>query len=51
VERGKAAGEAVIEGTAVQLDLVLWKRLPASVLAVEGDVAVAAAFLAGTATP
>lgn len=51
VERGKAAGEAVVAGTAAQLDLCLWKRLPAGVLQVEGDPTAAAAFLAGTATP
>ncbi len=51
VERGKAAGEAVVSGTAAELDLCLWKRLPADVLTVEGDPVVAAAFLAGTATP
>ena len=51
VERGKATGEAVVSGTAAELDLCLWKRLPGSVLTVEGDPAVAAAFLAGTATP
>jgi len=51
VERGKAAGEAVVAGTAAELDLCLWKRLPGSVLTVEGDPSVAAAFLAGTATP
>jgi uncharacterized protein (TIGR03083 family) len=51
VERGKAAGEAVVSGTSAELDLCLWKRLPVGVLTVEGDPAVAAAFLAGTATP
>ncbi|MEU4607754.1 maleylpyruvate isomerase N-terminal domain-containing protein [Kribbella sp. NPDC023972] len=51
VERGKAAGEAVVSGTAAELDLCLWKRLPGSVLAVEGDAAVAAAFLDGRTTP
>ncbi|MFG1621072.1 maleylpyruvate isomerase N-terminal domain-containing protein [Kribbella sp. NPDC049227] len=51
VERGAAAGEAVVSGTAAELDLCLWKRLPGSVLTVEGDQAVASAFLAGRATP
>ncbi|TDD27377.1 maleylpyruvate isomerase family mycothiol-dependent enzyme [Kribbella turkmenica] len=51
VERGKAAGEAVVSGTAAELDLCLWKRLPTGVLTVAGDPAVAAAFLAGTTTP
>ncbi|MFI7062023.1 maleylpyruvate isomerase N-terminal domain-containing protein [Kribbella sp. NPDC050124] len=51
VERAKATGEAVLSGTAAELDLCLWKRLPGSVLTVEGDPAVAAAFLAGKATP
>jgi uncharacterized protein (TIGR03083 family) len=51
VERGDAAGEAVVAGTAAELDLCLWKRLPADVLTVEGDADVAAAFLAGTVTP
>jgi uncharacterized protein (TIGR03083 family) len=50
VERGKAAGEAVLSGTASDLDLCLWKRLPGTVLTVEGDAAVAADFLAGRAT-
>ncbi|GAB2632380.1 maleylpyruvate isomerase N-terminal domain-containing protein [Kribbella swartbergensis] len=51
VERGRAAGEAVVSGTAAELDLCLWKRLPTSVLRVEGDPAVAADFLAGKTTP
>ncbi|MFI6673830.1 maleylpyruvate isomerase N-terminal domain-containing protein [Kribbella sp. NPDC050470] len=51
VERGKATGAAVLSGTAAELDLCLWKRLPATVLTVEGDPAVAAAFLSGKATP
>lgn len=51
VERGRATGEAVLSGTAAELDLCLWKRLPGSVLTVEGDPAVAAAFLSGKATP
>lgn len=51
VDRGKATGEAVVSGTAAELDLCLWKRLPADVLTVEGDPAVAAAFLVGRATP
>jgi hypothetical protein len=51
VERGKAVGEAVLSGTASELDLCLWKRLPGTVLTVEGDAAVAADFLAGRATP
>ncbi|WP_433162442.1 maleylpyruvate isomerase N-terminal domain-containing protein [Kribbella sp. CA-247076] len=51
VERGKAAGDAVVSGTAAELDLCLWKRLPGTVLTVEGDPAVAAAFLAATTTP
>ncbi|HWD80341.1 MAG TPA: maleylpyruvate isomerase N-terminal domain-containing protein [Kribbella sp.] len=51
VERGKAAGEAVLSGTAAELELCLWKRLPATVLKVMGDPAVAAEFLAGRATP
>ncbi|TDO50389.1 uncharacterized protein (TIGR03083 family) [Kribbella sp. VKM Ac-2571] len=50
VERGKAAGEAVLSGAASDLDLCLWKRLPGTVLTVEGDAAVAADFLAGRAT-
>jgi uncharacterized protein (TIGR03083 family) len=51
VERGKAAGDAVVSGTAAELDLCLWKRLSGSVLTVEGEPSVAAAFLAGKATP
>lgn len=50
VERGEAAGEAVLSGTAADLDLALWKRLPDSVLTVDGDAAVAAGFLAGKVT-
>ncbi|TCC10792.1 maleylpyruvate isomerase N-terminal domain-containing protein [Kribbella soli] len=50
VERGKAAGEAVLSGTASELDLCLWKRLPGTALTVEGDAAIAAEFLAGRAT-
>ena len=51
VTRGEATGEAVLSGTAAELDLCLWKRLPADVLQVTGDRSVAAAFLAGKATP
>lgn len=51
VERGKAVGEAVLSGTAAELALCLWKRLPPAVLKVTGDPAVAAGFLAGRATP
>ncbi|WP_350280926.1 maleylpyruvate isomerase N-terminal domain-containing protein [Kribbella sp. HUAS MG21] len=51
VERGKAVGEAVLSGTAADLDLCLWKRLPTTALTVEGDPAVANDFLAGRATP
>jgi len=51
LDRGKATGEAVVSGTAAELVQCLWKRLPASTLTVEGDVAVAGAFLAGRATP
>jgi len=50
VERGRATGEAVLSGTAAELDLCLWKRLPGSVLTVDGDPAVAAGFLARRAT-
>ena len=50
VERGRAAGEAVLSGTASELELCLWKRLPATVLTVEGDPGVAADFLAARAT-
>jgi uncharacterized protein (TIGR03083 family) len=51
VQRGRAIGEAILSGTAADLDLCLWKRLPAATLTVEGDPAVAAAFLAARATP
>ena len=51
VDRSGAAGEAVISGTAIDLDLCLWKRLPAGVLTVEGDARVAAGFLDGRVTP
>ncbi|WP_329003470.1 maleylpyruvate isomerase N-terminal domain-containing protein [Kribbella sp. NBC_00709] len=50
VERGRAAGEAVLSGTAAELDLCLWKRLPGAVLTVEGDAGAAADFLAARAT-
>jgi len=50
VARGRADGEAVLSGTAAELDLCLWKRLPADLLEVAGDRSVAAAFLAGKAT-
>nr|WP_238350898.1 maleylpyruvate isomerase N-terminal domain-containing protein [Kribbella shirazensis] len=50
IERGEAIGEAVLSGTAADLVRCLWKRLPTSVLTVEGDAAVAAGFLAGKAT-
>jgi len=51
IRSGVAAGEAVLEGTAAELDLCLWKRLPAGVLTVLGDPEAAAGFLAGRATP
>jgi uncharacterized protein (TIGR03083 family) len=51
VERGEAVGEVVLSGTAADLDLCLWKRLPMAVLTVEGDPVVASDFLAGRATP
>jgi uncharacterized protein (TIGR03083 family) len=51
VERGKAVGEAVLSGTAAELVLCLWKRLPPTVLTVTGDAVVATDFLAGRATP
>jgi hypothetical protein len=41
----------VVSGTAAELDLCLWKRLPSGVLTVDGDPAVAADFLAGKTTP
>jgi hypothetical protein len=50
LERGKADGEAVLSGTASDLLLSLWKRLPADRLAVDGDQQVAAAFLAERVT-
>ncbi|WP_427888776.1 maleylpyruvate isomerase N-terminal domain-containing protein [Kribbella sp. GL6] len=50
VERGKAVGEAVLSGTAADLDLCLWKRLPPTVLTVDGDPAVGRDFLSGKAT-
>jgi uncharacterized protein (TIGR03083 family) len=45
IERGRAVGEAVLSGTAAQLDLCLWKRLPGSVLTIEGDARVGNDFL------
>lgn len=51
VERAKAVGEAVLSGTAADLGLCLWKRLPPTVLTVTGDRAAATDFLAGRATP
>ncbi|MER7248426.1 hypothetical protein [Kribbella sp. NPDC000426] len=51
VERGRAVGEAVLSGTAAEIELCLWKRLPGSVLRVDGDASVASDFLAGRATP
>jgi uncharacterized protein (TIGR03083 family) len=51
VRRGKAAGEAVVAGTAAELELCLWKRLPSESLTVEGDPEVGAGFLAGKVTP
>ena len=51
VERGRAVGEAVLSGTASELDLCLWKRLPGAALTVEGDAGAASDFLAARATP
>ncbi|ADB35142.1 protein of unknown function DUF1503 [Kribbella flavida DSM 17836] len=50
VERGRADGEAVLTGTAAELLLCLWKRLPTERLTVEGDAQVAARFLAERST-
>ena len=43
---GWAIGEAVLSGTAAELLLCLWKRLPGDRLKVEGDAVAATAFLA-----
>ena len=51
VEHAKAVGEAVLSGTAADLGLCLWKRLPPTVLTVTGDPVAATDFLAGRATP
>jgi uncharacterized protein (TIGR03083 family) len=51
VDRSGATGEAVISGTARQLDLCLWKRLPAGVLKVTGDPRAAAGLLDARVTP
>ncbi|MEV6270106.1 maleylpyruvate isomerase N-terminal domain-containing protein [Kribbella sp. NPDC051936] len=51
VEHAKAVGEAVLSGTAADLGLCLWKRLPPTVLTVTGDPTAATDFLAGRATP
>jgi hypothetical protein len=51
VDRSRATGEAVISGTALDLDLCLWKRLPAGVLTVTGDPRAAAGLLDGRVTP
>jgi uncharacterized protein (TIGR03083 family) len=51
VDRSRAAGEAVVSGTAFELDLCLWKRLPVDRLSVEGDAQVAAELLDGRVTP
>lgn len=51
LDRSGAEGEAVISGTAADLDLCLWKRLPTGVLTVDGDTRVAAGFLDSRTTP
>jgi uncharacterized protein (TIGR03083 family) len=50
LERGRANGEAVLTGSAEDLLLCLWKRLPPDRLTVEGDRQVAKDFLAGRVT-
>jgi uncharacterized protein (TIGR03083 family) len=50
LERGQADGDAVLAGSAEDLLLCLWKRLPPDRLTVEGDQQVAAGFLAGRVT-
>ncbi|GAA0602983.1 maleylpyruvate isomerase family mycothiol-dependent enzyme [Kribbella sandramycini] len=51
IRSGVATGAAVLEGSAVVLDLCLWKRLPAAALTVRGEARAAAAFLGAEATP
>jgi uncharacterized protein (TIGR03083 family) len=51
IEYGVAEGDAVVSGTASDLELVLWKRLPTDRLTVAGDPGVAGAFLGARATP
>lgn len=52
VDRGRAEGAAVISGTASELLLTLWRRLPADHLTVEGNRQAAAGILeAGKVTP
>lgn len=50
VVRGTAEGDAVLTGTAEDLLLCLWKRLPPERLTVEGDEQVAAGFFAERVT-
>jgi uncharacterized protein (TIGR03083 family) len=49
--RSAAGSDTVISGTAAELYLGLWKRLPPTRLAVEGDARLAAAFLDARITP
>ncbi|HEY0474364.1 MAG TPA: maleylpyruvate isomerase N-terminal domain-containing protein [Kribbella sp.] len=51
VDRSRAIGEAVISGTALDLDLCLWRRQPTGVLTVTGDLRAAAGLLDGRVTP
>lgn len=51
VNRGQAQGAAVISGTAQDLLLALWRRLPTNRLTVEGDPQAAAGLLTGKVTP
>lgn len=51
VDRGQAQGAAVVSGTAEDLLLALWRRLPVDRLTVEGDPQAAAGLLAGKVTP
>jgi uncharacterized protein (TIGR03083 family) len=51
VRRSAADSDTVISGTAADLYLGLWKRLPPTRLAVEGDARLAAVFLDARITP
>jgi uncharacterized protein (TIGR03083 family) len=51
VGRSGATGDVIVSGTALELYLALWRRLPAGSLRLEGDTLAAAGLVDGRVTP